>query len=97
MGSGTYQRSALGEGRSGGDEQIGVAKVSEREFHFAIARERPGNDSRHCSLVVSGLFGSLQLRFETTSGRVRASGSFWDERGFWPVERRLAKRVILVT
>jgi hypothetical protein len=79
MGSRTYQRSALGEGRSGGDERIGVAEVSKLNFHFAIARERPGNDSRHsrqCSLVVLGLFGSLQLRFETTSGRVRASGSF---------------------
>jgi hypothetical protein len=84
----------------GGDERIGAAEVSERDFHFAITRERPGNDSRHsrhCSLVVSGLFGSLQLRFEMTSGRVRASGSLWDGRGFWPVERRLAKRVILVT
>ncbi|KAE8010452.1 hypothetical protein FH972_006823 [Carpinus fangiana] len=43
----------------GGDERIGAAEVLERDFHFAIARERLGNDSqrgRHCSLVV-GSFG----------------------------------------
>lgn len=40
---------------------------------------------------VWGLFESPRLRFERISGRVRACGSFGGGRGFWMVERRLAK------